>query len=128
MGVLLYGSHGMEIDIDDRALAHLQIVITSKLRRNERFLFSWTNALTVGSGRSSVWIDPGIPLYFRYYHGGASAINRAWIDALMESANSVGGLQFTAEPVQEIVPGSVRSRQPTVKGAGAGNGGRAVSG
>jgi len=126
MGVLLYGSHGMEIDIDDRALAHLQIVITSKLRRNERFLFSWTNALTVGSGRSSVWMDPGIPLYFRYYHGGASAINRAWIDALMESANSVGGLQFTAEPVPEAgAPRADRGRQPAVKSA---NGGRGVSG
>ena len=107
MGILLYGTHGIEIDIDDRALAHLQIVITSKLRRGERFSFSWTNALTVGSGRSSVWIDPGIPLYFRYFHGGAAGINREWIDALMGSANSVGGLQFTAEPGKETaLPGA----------------------
>ncbi|MET3769239.1 hypothetical protein ABIB15_001930 [Marisediminicola sp. UYEF4] len=113
MGVLLYGSHGMEIDIDDRALAHLQIVITSKLRRNERFLFSWTNSLTVGSGRSSVWMDPGIPLYFRYFHSGASAINRAWIDALMESANSVSGLQFTSEPDRETAQPKPRGQRIT---------------
>lgn len=114
MGVLLYGSHGMEIDIDDRALAHLQIVITSKLRRNERFLFSWTNSLTVGSGRSSVWMDPAIPLYFRYFHAGASAINRAWIDALMESANSVGGLKFTSEPDRDAL--QTKPRGQTISG------------
>jgi hypothetical protein len=49
-------------------------------------------------------MDPGIPLYFRYFHAGASAINRAWIDALMESANSVSGLQFTSAPESDTAP------------------------
>ncbi|HEV7957273.1 MAG: ATP-dependent ligase [Microbacteriaceae bacterium] len=98
MGRLLYGGQEMEVEIDDRALAHLQIVITSKLRRGESFLFSWTDALSAGSGRSSIWIDHGIPLYFRYSSGGTAAINRDWISALMLSANTPTGLRFLAEP------------------------------
>ncbi|MBC7723770.1 MAG: ATP-dependent DNA ligase [Burkholderiaceae bacterium] len=106
MGVLRYGSDGMEVDIDDRSLAHLQIVMTSKLRRGEAFLFSWTNSLTIGSGRSSIWIDPAIPLYFRYFHNGGAEINREWLEALMDSANTAGGLNFSAEPsVEQIPPG-----------------------
>lgn len=98
MGVLRYGAHGMEVDIDDRSLAHLQTVMTSKLRRGEPFLFSWTNSLTIGSGRSSIWIDPGIPLFFRYYNAGATPINREWLVMLMASANTVAGLTFCEEP------------------------------
>lgn len=101
MGKLLYGGPDMEVEFDDRALAHLQIVITSKLRRRESFLFAWTDALTVGSGRSAVWLDPSIPLYFRYLNGGSAAINRAWIEVLMNSANSPTGLHFIPEPGHE---------------------------
>lgn len=104
MGVLRYGAHGMEVDLDDRSLAHLQIVITSKLRRGEAFLFSWTNPLNIGSGRSSIWIDQCIPLYFRYFHSGGTAINREWLVALMASANTPGGLNLTEEPAVPATP------------------------
>ena len=32
MGKLVYGGHAVEIEFDDRALLHLQIVIANKLR------------------------------------------------------------------------------------------------
>lgn len=107
MGKFLYGRQGMAVDIDDRSLAHLQVVITSKLRRGECFLFSWTDALDAGSGRSSVWLGPSIPLYFRYVHGGASGVNREWLAELMASANGSSGLRFTPEPgIDTAIPES----------------------
>ena len=40
MGTMQYGS-GSEIQIEDRALAHLKVAIATKLRRNESFTLSW---------------------------------------------------------------------------------------
>jgi hypothetical protein len=80
MGKLLYGDSEIEIEFDDRALTHIQIVIGAKLRRGESFFFSWKDDLSVGAGRSSVWLDKSIPLYFKF------------------SANSGQGLVFTTEP------------------------------
>lgn len=98
MGKLLYGSPSMEVDFEDRALMHLQIVISAKLRRRESFVFSWKDSAEVGSGRTSIWMDASIPLYFRYFGSRVPAINREWIEALMASANSAGGLHFSEEP------------------------------
>ncbi|MEF2978025.1 DUF7882 family protein [Subtercola sp. YIM 133946] len=98
MGVLMYGSPSIEVSFDDRALTHLQIVITAKLRRRESFVFSWADSAEVGSGRSSIWIDPSSTLFYRFYGSRVPAINREWIDVLMDSANSGSGLFFTAEP------------------------------
>ncbi|RFA10557.1 hypothetical protein B7R54_16090 [Subtercola boreus] len=98
MGILLYGNPSIEIDFDDRALTHLQIVITAKLRRRESFVFSWTDSPGAGSGRSSIWVDPSSTLYYRFYGSRIPSINRVWIERLMASANSGGGLYFTPEP------------------------------
>jgi hypothetical protein len=98
MGTLSYGSPSTEISFDDRALTHLQIVITAKLRRHESFIFSWVDAPSAGSGRSSIWLDPSIPMTYRFTGSRVPNINRDWIDALMASANSGMGLMFTSEP------------------------------
>jgi hypothetical protein len=98
MGSLLYGSQSIDVSFDDRALIHLQIVITAKLRRHESFLFSWTDSVAVGSGRSAIWLDPSSTLYYRYAGSRMPTINAEWIKALMLSANSAGGLYFTEEP------------------------------
>lgn len=108
MGKLLYGSTSMEVEFDDRALMHLQIVITAKLRRQEAFVFSWRDAFEVGDGRSSIWLHSSIPLYFRYFGSRIPAVNREWIEALTVSANSPGGLHFSDEPggTSSLPPGS----------------------
>lgn len=98
MGKLLYGNPSIEIDFDDRALVHLQIVIAAKLRRRESFVFSWRDSPEVGDGRSSIWLDSSIPLYFRYFGSRVPAINRDWLEVLTVSANSAGGLHFSEEP------------------------------
>jgi hypothetical protein len=85
-------------DFDDRTLAHLQIVIGSKLRRGEAFYFSWQDDPRVGNGRTTLWLHPSIPLRYKYYGGRMPRINPAWIHSLSDSANSNGGLQLVAEP------------------------------
>jgi hypothetical protein len=97
MGSLIYGNSSIEVAFDDRALMHLQIVITNKLRRKESFTFTWVNAPELGSGRSTIWLDPGSTLYYRYSGSRIPSINRNWIEVLMLSANSASGLFFTPE-------------------------------
>ena len=107
MGKFCYGSGGAEFDFEDRLLAHLQAVITTKLRRGESCLFSWSLMATSGGGRCVVWLDPNIPLHFRYDKKISGSVNRAWCAELMQSANSVGGLCALPEPSEFVFPGEV---------------------
>ena len=98
MGTLIYDGQTAEIPMDDRALAHLQLVIISKLRRRESFAFSWKDAPAAGDGRSSVWIHPEISLRFKFAGSRPPAINQQWVTALTNSANSSSGLHLIPEP------------------------------
>jgi hypothetical protein len=93
------------VEFDDRALVHLQLVIGSKLRRGESFFLSWNDPVSVGGGRSSVWLHPAIPLFFTYDGGKTPSINRAWVEVLIASANSGHGLLLSAEPAVQAVAG-----------------------
>jgi hypothetical protein len=97
VGKLTYDST-LGVDFDDRVLAHLQLVIGAKLRRGESFYFSWRDDPSIGNGRSTLWMHPRIPLVFKYAGGRQPSINRAWVDALMSTANSPGGLVLVPEP------------------------------
>ena len=99
MGKLVYGNGDLEVDIDDRTLAHLQIVIVAKLRRSEAFLLNWINSPAVGDGRSSVWLHEAIPLYFVFDSPENPQINRQWLELLTVAASSAGGLRLVEEPV-----------------------------
>ncbi|MDJ0337515.1 ATP-dependent DNA ligase [Cryobacterium sp. PH31-O1] len=95
MGSLTYDR--VVVEFEDRMLAHLQLVIIQKLRRGESFLLSWRDAAVVGDGRSSAWLHPAIPLYFKFAGGHAPTINANWVAQLTRSANSSQGLVVTAE-------------------------------
>jgi hypothetical protein len=97
MGRLIYGST-MSVEFDDRVLAHLQIVIGGKLRRGESFYFSWRDDARVGNGQTTLWFHPAMQLAYKYYGGTGVTINSAWVDALMLTANSTGGLRLVPEP------------------------------
>ena len=101
MGKLIYGAPTWSLDFEDRVLAHLRIVILAKLRRNETFALSWQSEAFAGAGRSTVWLHPSIPLQFVFFGGREPALNRAWIEALMLTANSPGGLEIVPEPENE---------------------------
>jgi hypothetical protein len=99
MGILKYPVRGsLAIEIDDRTLAHLQVVFGAKLRLGQPFFFSWVDGVASGGGRASVWIDSTIPLTFVYDKNRKQEINRPWLEALMAGANSTDGLLLCAEP------------------------------
>lgn len=95
MGTLIY-SH-WSVEFDDRLLAHLQIVIVNTFRRGEPFLMSWVDSVAVGSGRSSIWLTPTVPAYFRFGGSRVPAVDPQWLRILEGSAESSTGLIVTDE-------------------------------
>jgi hypothetical protein len=108
MGRLTYHST-LVVEFDDRTLTHLQIVIRAKLRRGEAFFFSWKDAVETGSGRTSVWLHPTIPVVLTFYGNRAPLINRAWVNVLTVSANSRQGLHLVPEPDAPGAPEGVHA-------------------
>jgi hypothetical protein len=104
LGTLIYGDSGVEIEFDDRVLAHLQVVISTKLRRHEGFFFSWRDDPSLGDGRSSIWLETSIPLYFRFSTAERHQLSREWLDELAFSSSEPLGLRLTAEPGQNMIP------------------------
>lgn len=98
MGHLIYDRHTAEVQMEDRLLAHLQIVMIAKLRRQESFAFSWKEPASAGDGRSTVWVHPTVSLRFRYAGSRPPSINPAWLRVLAASADSGTGLQVLPEP------------------------------
>jgi hypothetical protein len=98
MGKLIYGMPSIEVEFDDRLLAHLKAVITSKLRRDESFTFTWEDPTGGELTHSSIWLDPAIPLQFEIAGKKDPSLNRAWLELLSQSANSPGGLKIVPEP------------------------------
>ncbi|MBK0419846.1 ATP-dependent DNA ligase [Leucobacter sp. CSA1] len=88
---------GITTHFEDRLLTHLQIVIVQKLAREESFLMSWKDSVTVGDGRSAIWLSPGTAITFKFSGSRVPAINRDWLLALGRSADSSTGLIVTKE-------------------------------
>lgn len=97
MGKLTYEG-SVKVELEDRLLAHVQAVIGTKLRRSEPFYFSWKDDLSTGGGRTSIWIHAQSALVFKFYGGRSPDVNRAWLEALIHTANSPGGLYVVPEP------------------------------
>lgn len=93
MGTLFYGSARTPIRVDDRILAHLKVVATSKLRRNEGFLVSWQDSSDVGGGRSSIWVHPACDLHYKFDGGQPAAIDQELIEAMSIASNASRGIQ-----------------------------------
>lgn len=111
MGKFIYGgAGGYEVEIDDRALAHVKVAMFAKLRRNESFSFSWQVDVEEGSGRHSVWVSPAAMIHFSFYGNRPPVLNRTWIKHLIASAND-GDLRLTDEPKEEAAgPNASRGR------------------
>ncbi len=52
MGYIKHG--GRDYEFEDRLLAHLQLVIGQKLKKQESFFLSWSKPHDQGEGRVSV--------------------------------------------------------------------------
>jgi len=90
MGTLKYD--GVTVDFDDLLLAHLEIVIVQKLRRQEGFLMTWQDEVGLAGGRSGIWLHPAAMLHFHFAGKSRVEIDHEWVKKLMISANSPMGL------------------------------------
>ena len=107
MGFLIYDDTG-PIAVDDRMLAHLQIVIIDKLRRGEAF------GLNLGSDRRMVtmWLSRFSPLQFVYEGNRRPSINWTWVELLATEASFRGSLELIAEPVEVAARDRTSNSQP----------------
>jgi hypothetical protein len=96
MGTLVYDGADAA-GLDDRTLAHLQVIIVNKLRRQESFPFTWSD-----ERRSmTIWLSPTTPIAFVYHGNRRPRLNRVWLEQLALMANSVGGLTIVPEPADD---------------------------
>ncbi|POH60044.1 ATP-dependent DNA ligase [Cryobacterium zongtaii] len=99
MGRMIYNST-LTIFVEDRILAHLQAVMSSKLRDREGFHFVWRDEASAGSGggRNVIWVHPGVSLVYAFSSSEEPQINPEWITALLRSASTADGLSILPEP------------------------------
>jgi hypothetical protein len=100
VGTMYYGGSATPIHIEDRALAHLKVVIATKLRRNESFTVSWQHPVDQPRGRSTIWLHPSIPLRFVFDDPEPAALSQRWIEELAHSSHSTGGIMLLAENIE----------------------------
>jgi hypothetical protein len=96
VGKFIYGATGVSVDLEDRVLAHLRVVIMTKLRRNEAFMFDLD--VGGGNGRRTFWIAPAVPIQFHFFGGRPPRINRAWVEEMLLLASGSVGLSIPPEP------------------------------
>jgi hypothetical protein len=94
MGRLKYDSTSGPISIDDTILAHVKIVIATKLRRQESFMMTWASAAGGPDARTTIWIHPAIPLQFGFDHASPPPIDAGRIKAMMTALNATGELNL----------------------------------
>ena len=102
MGFLYYGSETQPAEMPDRILAHLKLVTTTKLRRGESFTLTWRHAAGAPEGRTSIWMQPSIPLRFVFDASEPEQLDPDYLQVLANSANSANGLviDWTDEPAR----------------------------
>ncbi|MFV9424515.1 hypothetical protein [Microbacterium sp. S1037] len=94
MAKLFYGTTPEPILVDDRMLAHVKVVAATKLRRGESFTLSWTHRADEPGGRSTIWLQPAIPLRFVFDSEQPESLDQELLKRLANDANSSRGLSL----------------------------------
>lgn len=98
MGTLFYADQAIEMD--DRTLAHVKVAVVTKLRRGESFTLSWIHPDDQPKGRTTIWMHESIALRFEFEEAEAPTLHREWVEQILRSANTTGGIQLTAEHLE----------------------------
>ena len=112
MGLLYYGFESQPAEMPDRVLAHLKLVATTKLRRGESFTVTWRHTNAGAEGRTSLWMQPAIPLRFVFEASEPETLDPEYLHTLANAANSVNGIVLEWES-----PHSVESADAAHAGA-----------
>ena len=100
MGQLFYGSDPKPIEIEDRLLQYLQVVLATKLRRGESFTITWTDTESVHA-RTTLWIQPAISLRFQFASADAERLSGGYLRQLADQAAMSSGLMLNAATWRE---------------------------
>lgn len=92
MGRLKYDNTADPIHIEDEMLAHLKVVIATKLRRQESFMMTWRPVDGGDDGRLTVWIHPSVPLLFVFDEAETPPINSRRLEDMIHAVNASGEL------------------------------------
>lgn len=92
MGRLKYDNTAEPIYIEDETLAHLKVVIATKLRRQESFMMTWRPIDGGHGGRMTVWIHPSVPLLFVFDDADVPPIDSHRLEELIHATNATGEL------------------------------------
>ena len=101
MGYFYYGTQSYEIELPDRALAHLKVALLSLLRSGQSVAFTFARPVAVGSGRETLWITPTTNVRFRFQGDQPPRLNEQWVRAIMATAGEPTGLVIVPEPSAE---------------------------
>lgn len=96
MGHLTYGALQRMIVVEDRLLAHIEVVVLSRLRRNNAFAMRWTQTGEQG-GRRTIWIHQSTDLYFEYDEAQQPELDRELLDQLAKAADSNAGINLHSD-------------------------------
>lgn len=101
MGYLYYGTSESPIVVPDRLLAHVKVVVATKLRRGESFTVSWRHPENSPRGRSTLWVHPSIPLRFVFDTADPEMLDRDYLQKLAMSASSTGGMALDMDALPQ---------------------------
>lgn len=105
MAKLYYGSDTAPVTLPDRLLGYIKVITATKLRRGESFTLTWSGA-EGENGRSTIWLQPSIPLRFVFDSAEPEQLNGEYLRALADQSNSATGLNVdvsTWETAEEAV-------------------------
>lgn len=98
MGTLYYGASRLGLKIDDVTLAHLRVVATAKLRRDESFAITWTDPDDPQGSRESLWIHGAADLMF-VLDGRSPRLDNALLASMSAAAYVARGIEIEARRI-----------------------------
>jgi integrase len=99
MGRLYYAGSTTPVEIPERLLAHLRVVVATKLRRSESFTLSWRHLDGEPGGRTTIWVHPAIELRFVFSSVETERLDPALLQRFANEAGSSAGLTIDLEDV-----------------------------
>jgi len=88
VGRLFYQGRAV-LDVDDRTLAHLRVVMMNKLRRGESFML---HAPHPSAGTLSLWLSASTPLVLQFWGGRSPSLDQHLVERMFDEANGPNGL------------------------------------
>jgi len=117
MAKLFYGTTVEPIIIEDRLLAHVKVVVATKLRRGESFTLSWVHGPNEPAGRSTIWLQPSIPLRFVFDSEQPESLDQNILKRMANDANSSRGLSL--DGMLDAAPAGEAPARPAPRSATA---------